>query len=74
MFERFTKDARAAVHTAVSDAKATGRPTVEAEHLLLALATSPELQSLGLDRAQLTEALVEEERRSLLAVGLSAEH
>jgi ATP-dependent Clp protease ATP-binding subunit ClpA len=72
MFERFTKDARAAVHTAVSGAKATGQPTVEAEHLLLALATRPELQSLGLDREQLVEALIEEERQSLAAVGLSA--
>jgi ATP-dependent Clp protease ATP-binding subunit ClpA len=74
MFERFTEDARAAVHAAVSDAKASSQPTVEAEHLLLALATSPELQSVGLDREQLAEALIEEERRSLLAVGLSAEH
>ncbi len=72
MFERFTKDARAAVHTAVSDAKATGQSTVEAEHLLLALATRPELQSLCLDREQLVEALIEEERRSLSTVGLSA--
>jgi ATP-dependent Clp protease ATP-binding subunit ClpA len=72
LFERLTRDARAAVHTAVSDAKATGQPTVEAEHLLLALATSPELQSLGLDREQLVEALIEEERQSLSAVGLGA--
>jgi ATP-dependent Clp protease ATP-binding subunit ClpA len=74
MFERFTTDARAAVHAAVDDAKATGQPTVEAEHLLLALAISPELGSLGLDRERLAEALIEEERHSLAAVGLSAEH
>jgi ATP-dependent Clp protease ATP-binding subunit ClpA len=74
MFERFTKGARAVVHTAVSEAKASGQSSVEAEHLLLALATSPELRSLGLDREQLAEALVEEERRSLSAVGLSAEN
>jgi ATP-dependent Clp protease ATP-binding subunit ClpA len=74
MFERFTTDARAAVHAAVNDAKATGHSTVEAEHLLLALATSPELQSLGLDRERLAEALIDEERHSLAAVGVSAEH
>jgi ATP-dependent Clp protease ATP-binding subunit ClpA len=74
MFERFTKDARAVVHAAVSDAKATGQSTVEAEHLLLALATSPELRSLGLDRERLADALIEEERRSLSVVGLSAEN
>ena len=73
MFERFTTDARAAVQAAVNDARAAGQSTVEAEHLLLALTTSPELQSLGLDREQLAEALIAEERHSLAAVGLSTE-
>jgi ATP-dependent Clp protease ATP-binding subunit ClpA len=74
MFERFTKDARAAVHAAVKDAQASGRPAVEAEHLFVALAASPELQAVGLDRGRIVEALVEEERQSLSAVGVSADH
>lgn len=74
MFERFTKDARAAVVAAVREAEAAGQHTVEAEHLLLALAARPELQALGLDRQQLADALVLEEEQSLYAVGVSAAH
>lgn len=74
MFERFTKDARAVVHAAVNDARVSGRPAVEAEHLLLALTGNPEIQALGLDRERIVEALVEEERQSLSAVGVSADH
>ncbi|MFF3614609.1 Clp protease N-terminal domain-containing protein [Streptomyces sp. NPDC002580] len=37
MFERFTKDARAVVEDAVSQAARVGAETVEEEHLLLAL-------------------------------------
>lgn len=74
MFERFTKEARAAVHAAVNDAQVSGRPAVEAEHLLLALTNVAEIQALGLEREQIAEALVEEERQSLSAVGVSADH
>ena len=37
MFERFTKDAREVVNDAVEVARELGAPTVEAEHLLLAV-------------------------------------
>ena len=37
MFERFTKDAREVVQTAVEEAERGGARTVEAEHILLAL-------------------------------------
>ena len=74
MFERFTKDARAAVHAAANDAQLSGRPAVEAEHLLLALTDIAEIQALGLEREQIAEALIEEERQSLSAVGVSVDH
>ena len=61
-FERFTKDARAAVLGARQEARSTGQRTVESEHLLLALAARPEL---GLDRDRLAEALAQEEEQSL---------
>ena len=73
MFERFTKDARAAVVAAVDEAQTAGQRSVEAEHLLLALAARPELHQLGLDRRQLADALALEERRSLQVVGVSAD-
>ncbi|HUA70176.1 MAG TPA: Clp protease N-terminal domain-containing protein [Solirubrobacteraceae bacterium] len=68
-FERFTRDARAAVVAAREEARTTGRHTVESEHLLLALAARPEF---GLDRDQLADALALEEQRSLAAVGVDA--
>ena len=69
-FERFTRDARATVAAARREALQAGDHSVEAEHLLLALAARPEFQALGLDRDSLVEALAREERRSLAAVGL----
>lgn len=71
-FERFTKDARAAVVGAREQARALGHRDVEAEHLLLALAGRPELQALGLERDRLADALATEEERSLAAVGIAA--
>jgi ATP-dependent Clp protease ATP-binding subunit ClpA len=71
-FERFTTDARAAVVGARDEARALGRDTVESEHLLLALATRPEFNALGLNRDALADALTEEEERSLAAVGIAA--
>ncbi len=68
-FERFTKDARAAVLGARLEARSTGQRTVESEHLLLALAARPEF---GLDCDRLAKALAQEEEQSLAAVGVAA--
>jgi ATP-dependent Clp protease ATP-binding subunit ClpA len=78
MFNRFAKDARAAVEGAVEIARDIGATSVEAEHLLLAVAhgDSPAaraLQAHGLDFDGLMCALREETARSLAAVGVSAE-
>ena len=70
-FERFTKDARAAVAGAREQARTLGHHAVESEHLLLALATRREFHALGLDRDELAGALAEEEGQSLAAVGLA---
>ena len=73
MFERFTKDARAVVTGARTEAQELGSPTVEAEHLLLALARrgQPGLAEAGLDHAALRAALEEETAHSLAAVGIA---
>lgn len=72
MFTRFTKDARTAVEAALEEARAAGSSTVEAEHLLLALARRPHpaLQRAGLDAEAVTEALSAETAASLAAVGV----
>jgi len=73
MFERFTRDARQVVKAAETLASGLGSPTVEAEHLLLALADSvPVLADYGLDHDGVLAALDEERERSLHAVGISA--
>jgi ATP-dependent Clp protease ATP-binding subunit ClpA len=73
MFERFTRDARQVVKSAETLASGLGSPTVEAEHLLLALADrQPVLAEFGLDHDGVLAALDEERVRSLLAVGISA--
>jgi ATP-dependent Clp protease ATP-binding subunit ClpA len=72
-FERFTKDARAAVLSASEEAaRSSGHATVEAEHLLLALAVHVDLRELGLDHDELVAALAAEEERSLAAVGIAS--
>ena len=68
-FERFTRDARAAVVAAREEARRNGQHTVESEHLLLALAARPEFE---LDRDRLADALAHEEEQSLAAVGVAA--
>jgi ATP-dependent Clp protease ATP-binding subunit ClpA len=68
-FERFTRDARAAVVAAREEARARGQHTVESEHLLLALAARPDF---GLDRDRLLDALAHEEEQSLASVGVAA--
>jgi ATP-dependent Clp protease ATP-binding subunit ClpA len=77
MFERFTREARAVVQGAVDQARADGSPTVEAEHMVLALAEQPGppqvvLHGAGLDADALRAALERERERSLAAVGVSA--
>jgi ATP-dependent Clp protease ATP-binding subunit ClpA len=68
-FERFARDARAAVVAARDEARTSGQHSVESEHLLLALAARPEF---GLDRDRLVDALGHEEEQSLAAVGVAA--
>jgi ATP-dependent Clp protease ATP-binding subunit ClpA len=72
MFERFTSDARAVVKQADTEARRLGSPTIEAEHLLLALAGREPLDSAGLDHDGVLAALEAERERSLMAVGIDA--
>jgi ATP-dependent Clp protease ATP-binding subunit ClpA len=78
MFEHLAPDARDAVgRRAAEEAKALGSPTVEEEHLLLALAAARGslvgelLAGNGLDHGGLVSALELETHRSLAAVGVS---
>jgi ATP-dependent Clp protease ATP-binding subunit ClpA len=78
MFERLEMDVRrAALRAANDEALALGSPTVEAEHLLLALAADPStpagrlLAQSGLDHGGVLAALDRETERSLAAVGVS---
>jgi ATP-dependent Clp protease ATP-binding subunit ClpA len=79
MFERFARDARAAVVDAREIARELVSPTVEAEHLLLALARQPgtpaqqTLAEFGLDYDAALAALEAEAARSLAAVGIAVE-
>jgi len=71
-FERFARDARATVAAAVrEEAGSSGLGVIEAEHLLLALASQPALRELGLDHDALVAALAREEEQSLAAVGVA---
>jgi ATP-dependent Clp protease ATP-binding subunit ClpA len=76
MFERFTRDARTVVKAAETQARGLGSQTIEAEHLLLALAAhEPAVQALadaGLDHEAVLDALDAERVRSLMTVGISA--
>jgi ATP-dependent Clp protease ATP-binding subunit ClpA len=76
MFERFTREARQVVKAAETQARGMGSPTIEAEHLLLALAScDPPLAALaaaGLDHDAVLVALDSERERSLIAVGITA--
>jgi ATP-dependent Clp protease ATP-binding subunit ClpA len=78
MFERFGRDVRrVVVRAAEEEARARGSATVEAEHLLLALAASEAdpagrlLADEGLDHDSLADALDREEERSLAAIGVA---
>jgi len=77
MFRRFAADSRATVVQAREVARRSGSRTVEAEHLLLALARSngdpaaAALRDAGLDTDHITAALKEEAARGLAAAGLA---
>ena len=80
MFERFTRDARTVVKAAEAEAVELGSATIEAEHLLLAVARQdPEtsaaaaaLMACALDHDGVLDALDAERVRSLAAVGIAA--
>jgi len=77
MFNRFVKEAREIAARAPTVARGLGSPTVEAEHLLLALTEAPDtgtkeaLADAGLNWQVVREALDQENERSLAAVGIS---
>jgi ATP-dependent Clp protease ATP-binding subunit ClpA len=78
MFNRFTKDARQVVEQAVEIARELGAPSVEAEHLLLAVSRARStvarvLHDAQLDYDSLVSALDREAARSLAAVGVESE-
>ena len=78
MLNRFTKEARLVVGDSIQVARGLGAPTVEAEHLLLAVVAGDApvahvLSDAGLDFDGLAAALVAETTRSLAAVGVSAD-
>jgi len=74
---RFTEQARAIVKQAEKEAEEAGSPTLEAEHLLLALTgehgteARDVLASFGLDRDGTRAALDREFRQSLAAAGVT---
>jgi ATP-dependent Clp protease ATP-binding subunit ClpA len=77
MLNRFTKEARQVVDDSVRVARERGASTVEAEHLLLAVAKADApsarvLSDAGLDFDGLAAALDAETARSLAAVGVTA--
>jgi ATP-dependent Clp protease ATP-binding subunit ClpA len=79
MFNRFTREARRAAEDAVDVARGLGASTVEAEHLLLAVAELEDpvaavLREHGLDSDGIAAALAAETERSLAAVGISADN
>ena len=77
MITRFTQHARTAVRTAEVEARACASPTIEAEHVLLALSalerTSAQdvLTSAGLDHEAIKLALEREVHQSLSAAGVT---
>jgi ATP-dependent Clp protease ATP-binding subunit ClpA len=71
---RFGKHARMVVAAAMrEEANGERRGLIEAEHLLLALADTPQLKYIGLDHEELAAAFEREEEQSLAAVGVSAD-
>jgi ATP-dependent Clp protease ATP-binding subunit ClpA len=77
MTMRFAKEARLVVEEATEIARDAGATSVEAEHLLLAVAShdtpvAAVLRRHGLDFDGLMSALADETARSLAAVGVTA--
>ena len=79
MLERFVKEARGIAACAQEEARTLGTATIEAEHVLLALARDTGgvaggvLAGAGLDHGAIVEALETEFERSLALVGVSAQ-
>jgi ATP-dependent Clp protease ATP-binding subunit ClpA len=78
MLNRFTKEAREVVDGSIRVARDLGAATVEAEHLLLAVAkgdapAATVMRDAGLDFDGLSAALEAETARSLAAVGITAD-
>lgn len=77
MPERFVKEARALVAEAEAEARASGSPTIEAHHILLALAGDTAgvaggvLKASELDHAAIMGAVESEFEQTLSAVGVS---
>jgi ATP-dependent Clp protease ATP-binding subunit ClpA len=78
VFERFTREARDVVKRSHEEAARLRSPTIDAEHLLLALAAPASgapatvLAEAGLDRDRLVAAFDAELQASLEAIGLPA--
>ncbi len=78
MFERARSDTRTVLQEARDDAQRSGAPTLEAEHLLLALSGHSDsiagrvLTEAGLDTEAIRRALDSQTERSLAAVGIDA--
>src|SRR3954449_3295878 len=77
MFERFARDAKYAALEATSVAAGLGSNSVEAEHLLISLASgntpaAHALTDVGLEPQELREALIRDFERVLGNVGIDA--
>ena len=76
MVTRFAEHTRAVVRQAEKEAEAAGSPVIEAEHLLLALASAPGTEAYdvlaadGLGHDAVSAALDEEMRNSLAVAGV----
>jgi ATP-dependent Clp protease ATP-binding subunit ClpA len=76
MITRLARDARSLVALAEREARSNRSPLVEAEHLLLAMATQPDtaagqlLSSVGLTQVEVVQALRREFETSLAGAGV----
>jgi ATP-dependent Clp protease ATP-binding subunit ClpA len=78
VFDQMTKASRGIVTQAQAEAHGLGARSIEAEHLLVALASSTSaagavLSRFGLSADQLRDLILQERARSLGAVGITAE-
>ena len=78
MFERFVRDAHYAALEATSVAAGLGSSSVEAEHLLISIASGKSkaahaLNEVGLEPQEIRDAVQRDFERALLAVGVDAE-